>query len=217
MTDNRAEPSIIAGGNAQANSPNGLSSSQPARAEPEAAIDAASTSEQSDRTNAEKYEEFAKRYLLSKQSFSHAIQAGFSTTIFSACLWACVAVATSYRSGWVALILGYLVATSVRHFGQGIETRFRVIGLLASLAGIFVGNVLITILAIHHLFEVPLMESVELIADPQLYVSVIEAATLLDLVFYLSAGVMGWFWSAIPIGSSYAAEYARRAEAELHL
>lgn len=140
-----------------------------------------------------------RRELLSRQSLIIAILAGSAAALLSASLWAALSFMTNHQHGWVAVILGLLVASSVRKFGQGIDVRFRLVGLVSSLAGIFFGNAFLAILVIHRVWELPLGDAIALMGDSQFYALILEASALIDVVFYLAAAVCGWHFSVVPL------------------
>ena len=140
-----------------------------------------------------------RRELLSKQSLIIAILAGSAAALLSASLWAMLSFVTDYQHGWVAVILGLLVARAVRTFGQGIDARFRLVGLLSSLAGIFFGNAFLAILVLHRVWEIPLGDAIVLMGDSQFYALILEASALIDVAFYLAAAVCGWHFSVVPL------------------
>jgi hypothetical protein len=179
-----------------------------------ALVDEVLSEQQFNLTKAVQEEDLVRQYLLSKQSLLNAMLAGGATAVLSALIWAGIAFATDYQVGWVAVILGCLVARSVRHFGRGFDVRFQTIGLVASLGGIFLGNAMIMVLVLHRMLEVPLGEAIGLLGDSRLYSSILEMTTLLDVIFYLAAAVCGWFLSCIPMSSAAMVEYTRLMEAE---
>lgn len=150
-------------------------------------------------TSTESEVEEIRRDLLSKQSLILAILAGGAAALLSASVWATLSFVTNYQHGWVAVILGLLVAKAVKNFGQGIDARFRLVGLLSSLAGIFFGNAFLAILVIHRVWELPLGDAIALMGDSQFYALILEASALIDVVFYLAAAVCGWHFSVVPL------------------
>lgn len=154
------------------------------------------------------------QYLVARQSFLGAVLAGAIAAILSAVIWATIAYLTDYQIGWVAIILGCLVGQSVRRFGKGSDLRFRVIGLVSSLSGIFLGNAMIVSLLFHRMLEIPLMDVLPLLGDSQFYAMIAEMTTILDAVFYLVAALCGWSLSVIPMTREALAEYTKLAEIE---
>ncbi len=179
-----------------------------------ALVDEILAEQQTNQAKAVQEEDLVRQYLLSKQSLSNAFFAGSATAILSALIWASIAYATDYQVGWVAVILGCMVARSVRHFGKGFDVRFRMIGLLASLAGIFFGNAMIMVLVLHRILDVPIVEALGFLGDSRLYSSILEMTALLDVIFYLAAAICGWFLSCIPMSGSAMVEYTKLMEAE---
>ena len=152
--------------------------------------------------SAESEAEEIRRDVLSRQSLVKAILAGTAASLLSASVWAGLSFLTNYQHGWVAVFLGLLVAKSVRTFGHGLDARFRLVGLLSSLAGIFLGNAFLTILVLNRMWEMPLGDAIALMGHSQFYALIIEASALIDVVFYLAAAVCGWHFSVVPLARS---------------
>lgn len=162
---------------------------------------------------AKKDEELIHRHLLSQQSLTGALVAGGITAAAGAAVWAGIAYVTEYQIGWIAIILGCVVAWSVRRFGHGLDARFRCIGLLAALSGIFFGNAFTAVLFFSRELQAPLLESARLLGDMQFYSLIVESSTVMDGVFYLIAAVCGWQGSCIVVNDQTLAEHAKREEA----
>jgi hypothetical protein len=177
-----------------------------------ALVDRVLADQQAASARAKEDEEVALRYLTARQSLMGAMIAGGITAVLSAGIWAGIAYATNYQIAWVAVILGCAVAWSVRRFGRGLDSRFRLIGLLAAVAGVFFGNTATVILVVSRDLALPTADMIWLMGDPQFHAAIIEDSTLLDLVFYLAAAVCGWQGSAIGISEQSAADVARREE-----
>jgi len=77
-----------------------------------------------------------------KQNFSAGLFAGLLAAVVGALLWALITDLTHYQIGWMAVGIGLLVGYAVRHFGQGIDMTFGIMGALLALTGCMVGNLL---------------------------------------------------------------------------
>lgn len=178
-----------------------------------ALVDQVLTEQRAALEQAKKDEELIHRHLLSRQSLTGALVAGGLTAAGGAGVWAGIAYVTEYQIGWIAIILGCVVAWSVRRFGRGLDLRFRCIGLLAALAGIFFGNAVTAVLVFSRELQVPLLEAARLLGDPQFYSLIVESSTVMDGVFYLIAAACGWQGSCIVVNDQTLAEHAKREEA----
>jgi hypothetical protein len=123
-----------------------------------ALVDEVLAEQQSSLAKATEERDLVHQYLLSRQSVMAGLFAGVATAVLSAAVWAGTAYITEYQIGWVAVLLGCLVGKSIRRFGQGSDIRFRVMGVLASLAGIFLGNALIILFMMQRMLDVPMAD-----------------------------------------------------------
>lgn len=77
-----------------------------------------------------------------EQNLELAVSAGTVATLLGAAAWAGFTVATGYQIGFMAVLVGFLVGAAVRHFGNGVELRFGILGAGLSLVGCVLGNLL---------------------------------------------------------------------------
>lgn len=76
------------------------------------------------------------------QRFPAAVAAGIGAAVAGAALWAVVTVVTEMELGLMAIVLGFVVGRAIRAAGQGIDTKFGVLGAACALAGCLLGNLL---------------------------------------------------------------------------
>jgi hypothetical protein len=80
--------------------------------------------------------------LRAKQNLSLAAVGGLAAASAGAVLWAVVAVATDYPTGWMAIGVGLLVACVVRLLGRGLDKSFGYLGAALTVLGCLLGNAL---------------------------------------------------------------------------
>ena len=81
--------------------------------------------------------------LVRAQSIRHALLAGLMVIIVFAAFWAMLTELLGRYLPWLSLLLGLLVGHAVRRGGQGFDWRFPLVAALVTLAGAFLGIVVI--------------------------------------------------------------------------
>lgn len=122
--------------------------------------------------------------LRAAQNLPAAVAAGAVAGVAGAVGWAAIAMATGYQTGFVAIAIGLLVGLAVRHFGQGIDPPFAMVGAAFSLVGCALGNLFIVCAAIAEEYEVSALEvlsDLDVTTVRELMVATFEP---MDLLFY---------------------------------
>ncbi len=123
------------------------------------------------------------------QNFGLGAAAGLVGAGLGAALWAVITVATGYQIGFMAIGIGFMVGWAVRRFGQGVDTRFGVLGGVLSLVGCVTGNLLTICGTIAAQAEMPFLSVLQQL-DLNLAVNLmVETFSPMDLLFY---GIAVW-------------------------
>lgn len=80
--------------------------------------------------------------LRAEQNLVMGIVGGSLAAVVGAILWATVTVATGFQIGWMAVGVGFMVGRTVGVLGRGVEKRFGYAGVVLSLGGCLIGNML---------------------------------------------------------------------------
>lgn len=102
---------------------------------------------------------------LREQNFLAALATGLLAALSGAIAWGLVTLITQLQLGVLALAMGPLVGLSVRRFGQGITTRYGVLGASLTLLGCLLGNLLAASAALAHTQALPIIEAVRLMTQ----------------------------------------------------
>ena len=129
------------------------------------------------------------------QNFPLAILGGAIAAGLAAAIWAAVSVGSGYQFGFMALLVGGMVAYAVRTLGKGMTKIFGVVGGLLSFSGCFVGNLLSSCVILSQFHEIPFLYVV-LGLNLQLVVDIMaETFSYMDLIFYGLAIHIGYKYS----------------------
>lgn len=132
------------------------------------------------------------RQLESEQNLFAAVLAGGIAAVIGAITWAMITLATSYRIGWLAVGVGFLVGYAVRLIGKGITPLYGVVAAVLALLGCLGGNVLTTCIILSREEALPLSE-VLLNLDASAITDVLLATWQpIDLLFYGLAVYMAY-------------------------
>ena len=92
---------------------------------------------------ADKAEQVDVRRLLSQQSLRDAIVAGLVVIILFSVLWAMLSTLVNRSFPWMTVLLGVLIGLVIRRAGRGLDWRFPTLAAVLTIAGAFVGNVVV--------------------------------------------------------------------------
>lgn len=136
-----------------------------------------------------------RQYLSTQQSVTMGTLGGFCATVLAALVWTSITIATNYQIGYMAVAVGYVVGTTVRIMGKGIDAIFGYVGAAMAFLGCFLGNFLSLI---HFLAEetdktyLEILSTIEygFVADLML-----QTSNHIDLLFYGIAIYEGYKFS----------------------
>ncbi|MEN6576380.1 MAG: hypothetical protein ABFD90_08560 [Phycisphaerales bacterium] len=78
--------------------------------------------------------------LRARQNLPLAAASGLLAALVGAMLWAVITVTTNYQIGWMAVGVGFLVASVIRVLGRGLDKSFGYLGAALALVGCLLGN-----------------------------------------------------------------------------
>lgn len=142
---------------------------------------------------------FALNKLREQQNLVAGIVVGSAAALVGAVIWAVVTALTQYQIGWMAIGIGFLVATAVRLAGKGIDKIFGIAGALLSLIGCVIGNLLT---AIYFIAKTEGVSELDVIAalDFQFIAKIMVAMfDPMDILFYVLAMYVGYRYALRPV------------------
>jgi antitoxin component YwqK of YwqJK toxin-antitoxin module len=137
--------------------------------------------------------------LRKKQDLPNALIGGLAAAIVGGMLWAVITVATKYQIGYMAIGVGLLAAFSVRYFGCGIDSHFRIIGAFFALLGCALGNLLSQVGFIAEAESLGYYETITLLNFGIIRTLYAESFSPMDLLFYAIAVYEGFKFSVFDI------------------
>lgn len=125
---------------------------------------------------------------LGQERFPMGIIAGIVTGVVCAVLWAAVTLITYYQIGWMAIGVGFVVGFAIRKAGNGVSSKFGVVGAIIALLSCLFGNALIVVGMIAH--ETGLSYTSAMSGFELSYM--VETFSVMDLLFYGLAIAAGY-------------------------
>ncbi len=117
------------------------------------------------------------------QNFPLAVIAGLIAAIAGAILWAAVTVATDYKIGLIALVVGYFVGQAIRIAGRGVDAKFGYLGAGFGFLGCAGGAVLCNIVFFAQAKSLSFAQMFDLMT-PELLIRLAQVAfDPMDIVF----------------------------------
>lgn len=142
---------------------------------------------------------FALNKLREQQNLVAGIVVGAAAALVGAVIWAFITALTEYQIGWMAIGIGFLVATAVRVAGKGIDKIFGIVGALLSLIGCVVGNLLTAIYVIakaQGVSELDVMAALDFQFIVEIMVAMFDP---MDILFYVLAMYVGYRYALRPV------------------
>lgn len=130
-----------------------------------------------------------------EQNLNLAIGTGIMAGIIGAILWGAITVATNYQIGYMAIAIGAGVGFTMRHFGNGIDQIFGIIGALIAIASCFIGNFFSLIGFFANATEFSYLEAFLQFDYAYFFPLMKESFSFIDLLFYGFAGYEGYKFS----------------------
>ncbi len=123
--------------------------------------------------------------------------AGLVAAGVGAGLWALVTIITTFRTGWMAVGVGFLVGWAVRTGGKGTHRAFGITGAALALGGCAAGNLLAMIVIAARHFEVPLLTVFARLTPDLVYGLMQMTFKPIDVLFYGIAIYEGYRFSML--------------------
>lgn len=135
-------------------------------------------------------------------NFVGGLIGGLVAAAIGAVAWAAITVTTQFQIGWMAVGVGVVVGFAVRKFGNGAESRYRILGGALALVGCVAGNLLSAIAFVAQSQSIPFFAALArlpMAALPELYAATFD---VMDLLFYGIAIYEGYKLAVRPANAS---------------
>jgi antitoxin component YwqK of YwqJK toxin-antitoxin module len=137
--------------------------------------------------------------LRKQQDLPNALIGGLASAIVCALLWAVITVSTERQIGFMAIGVGFLAGLSVRYFGCGIDSHFRIVGAFFALLGCALGNLLSQVGFIASSQSLGYYETITLLDFDAIRSIYADSFSPMDLFFYGIAVYEGYRFSVYDI------------------
>jgi len=130
--------------------------------------------------------------LRARQNFPRAVGAGLAAAVIGALLWAAFVYATNYELGLIAVAVGALVGIAVREAGQGVDSKFGVLGALCAAFGWVLGTLMVVVAMVSKQADVGMLEAAGRLGLGGCVSLALENGDAMELLFLAIAVYEGW-------------------------
>jgi len=127
-----------------------------------------------------------------RQNFPRAVAAGLAAAVIGALLWAGFVYVTNYELGLIAVAVGALVGIAVREAGQGVDSKFGVLGALCAAFGWVLGTMLVVLAMVSKAADVGMLEAAGRLGLGGCISLALENGDAMELLFLAIAVYEGW-------------------------
>jgi len=136
-------------------------------------------------------------------NLSMGIMAGLAAAVVGAVAWAAVTYYTGYKTGLLAIGVGFLVGFSVRQFGKGKDFSFSIAGAILALVGCLLGNIFTLCMYLSEQEGIGVIEVLSTLDLSIMFDMLVTTFDPMDILFYAFAVYEAYKYSVIkekPIG-----------------